>query len=362
MRGLMEELKLPPQQTFGDAPGKIFKIWKVHEHTKDLIDESQYGHFYSAESYIILYKYPVKQREESLIYFWQGRNSTINEKGTSAYLTVEVDSEEVGGEAKQIRVVQFQEPSYFFTVFNKRIVIHRGKREEHLELLDNSSFQNQKLIFLYQIHQHEFGFYVVQVDSHIRSFNSNDCYLLKIVQFNQETEKYETNIILWIGQASSSNLKEESEKIAQEFLPSEEENSNVITIEEGNENDLFWNSIPIGNYCKTIRNLTAKLFQCSNASGRFFVEPLFPFGQQDLNEDDMFVLEIDQLLFLWQGQNATVEEKKFSLKFCLDYMELLEKEKKDKKIGYFVESQKEPLEFINGFFRWQWSKQTTFLS
>lgn len=61
-----------------------------------------------------------------LLYFWQGRDSSTNEKGTSAYLTKELD-EKIAGTGKQIRVPQDFEPEHFLLVFKNKFVIHAGE-------------------------------------------------------------------------------------------------------------------------------------------------------------------------------------------------------------------------------------------
>lgn len=36
-----------------------------------------YGQFFDSESYVILYTYIAKNREQYVIYFWQGKKSSI---------------------------------------------------------------------------------------------------------------------------------------------------------------------------------------------------------------------------------------------------------------------------------------------
>ena len=59
-----------------DGRGKV-SIWRVEEFTKVEVPPSKYGEFYSGDSYLILYSYVFKNKDCYLIYFWQGRNSTI---------------------------------------------------------------------------------------------------------------------------------------------------------------------------------------------------------------------------------------------------------------------------------------------
>ena len=63
---------------------------------------------------------------EAVVYYWQGRESTLDEKGTSALLAVKIDREEFGGNATQVRVVQGAEPPEFLRLFGGWMIVHRG--------------------------------------------------------------------------------------------------------------------------------------------------------------------------------------------------------------------------------------------
>jgi hypothetical protein len=103
-----------------NAEGDI-KIWRIEGFDKVEVAASSYGHFFSGESYIILYKYIWKNKDCFIIYYYQGRDSSINEKGTSAMLTIEMDKQ-INGMAKEIRVVQFKEPLHFLLLFKRTVL------------------------------------------------------------------------------------------------------------------------------------------------------------------------------------------------------------------------------------------------
>lgn len=47
----------PKDTTYDDGQsGFIMGVWKVSDSDKQPVEKSQYGHFYSQESYIVLYK------------------------------------------------------------------------------------------------------------------------------------------------------------------------------------------------------------------------------------------------------------------------------------------------------------------
>lgn len=114
-------------------------MWRVMENTYELLSEDSLGRFYDGDSYIVKWKFSitVKGRELSgkpskhlqvgrdvtVFFYWQGCNSSINEKGVAALLTIELDSES----APQIRVTQGNEPAAFLRLFNGKMVIYKGK-------------------------------------------------------------------------------------------------------------------------------------------------------------------------------------------------------------------------------------------
>ena len=63
-----------------------------------------------------------------------------------------------------------------------------------------------------------------------------------------------------------------------------------------------------------IQTYPARLFHCSNASGRFRVEEVLDFAQEDLEEDDVMILDAWKELFVWVGESARKEEKRDAIK------------------------------------------------
>jgi len=111
--------------------GKV-TVWRIENFEKVLVKPENVGHFYSGDSYIVLYSYKkrredgtVKSNEEHIIYFWHGNDSSQDEKGSSAILATMLD-DELGGTPIQVMVAQGKEPRHFRALFHGALVVHFG--------------------------------------------------------------------------------------------------------------------------------------------------------------------------------------------------------------------------------------------
>jgi len=109
----------------GQAVG--LKIWRIVKFEVTEWPESDYGSFYSGDSYIILNTYQEDGSDEFLydVHFWIGKNSTQDEYGTAAYKTVELDTL-LDDKAVQHREVEGHESSTFLSYFPKMTIMRGG--------------------------------------------------------------------------------------------------------------------------------------------------------------------------------------------------------------------------------------------
>lgn len=299
-------------QYFDEETRRLFQFsslelcaWRILENTSEELKESLLGHFYSGESYILRWRYrmnvmgrelsgkPSKHlqsgRDRTVFFFWQGRDSTINEKGAAALLTMELDSES----APQVRVTQGFESTVFRRLFNGRMFVHLDRREDA-----KTEKKNWRLYVVTGEIEDEVS--LIEVPCEAKQLRSRTSFLL----VNGSLKK----IILWHGCKSPEQTKKVAKKITDYVLdekPSEfdfgdESNISLIEVDEGDENSEFKRILDMQpqSYVSLLKSeqafdYTLRLFHFSSLSGTFkatenlnllrskFVTP-FPFQQSIL--------------------------------------------------------------------------------
>ncbi|KAG5376180.1 hypothetical protein IGI04_040776 [Brassica rapa subsp. trilocularis] len=116
------------------------EIWRIESFKPVAVPKESHGKFFTGDSYIVLKT--TASRSGSLhhdIHYWLGKDSSQDEAGSVAVMTVELDSA-LGGRAVQYREVQGQENEKFLSYFKPCIIPQEGgvasgfnqvKPEEH---------------------------------------------------------------------------------------------------------------------------------------------------------------------------------------------------------------------------------------
>jgi len=152
----------------------------------------------------------------------------------------------------------------------------------------------------------------VQVPLKASSLNSADTFVL-----NTETKQY-----IWYGKGCEDVERDYANRAA-EFLNKGQE---VVKIEEEQEPYDFWDGLGGKGQYQNSPELQAevreaRLFHCSNASGRFEIEEIHNFDQDDLLMDDVFLLDVYSCVMVWVGPESNVEEKLKSFEMALEYVQ-----------------------------------------
>jgi len=336
------------EQIFTDINQGKLKIWKIEDFEKIDHPSHLYSQFFGGDSYIVLYTYMLNNKEAHVIYYYLGRDSSINEKGTSAYLTVNLH-ESLTGSCVQTRVVQNKEVRNFLNLFKKKMIVHKGKFNNY----------NPSKSALYQVKgKDEIDVRAVQVDLNIGNLNTNHVYILRF-DSNQ--------FFIWHGKNSPSLEQDISIDLVNNF--SSAEGQSVSTIQEGSEpkeffelfsngagSNAFYNDKLFINE-KCIKSYQPRLFVCTNSSGIHEVNEETPFSQDDLDIGSVYILDVFSQIYIWLGNRASHKTKKTSMEVVLEFV-------KTSKLGHnpntteilVVEPFAEPISFKSYFRAWDTSK------
>lgn len=332
-------------ETCGDTE---LTIWRIENMEKVLLDKELYGRFYAGDSYIVLYQYAKKDspnKKEAIIYFWQGNNTSIDEKAVSAYLTVDMDNVELSGKAVQIRVVQGKEPMHFRSLFEGRMIICNGGVASGFNGSNEASNDSESIALYHVKGSSVSNTCACQVEASGKKLNSGDCFVL--VTPNE--------LYVWSGEHSSAAEQDVAQNVA--ALLATSDSVEVMNLSEGSETDEFWEALggQETEYASETQGdalpQSPRLFECSNTTGKFKVDEIINFTQSDLCVGDIYLLDTYSSIYLWIGNDANQQEQDLSAQIAKSYLDSVNAERSNCPI-VSVHQGNEPLMFTCNFLGW----------
>jgi len=290
------------------------EIFRIEDFEMVPLDESKYGMFFGGDSYVIKYSYEKDGETPAyIIYFWQGSQSSQDEKATSAISAVKLD-DELNGKATQIRVTQGCESRHFIKLFHGKMVVFAGGRASGFKNVHDHDTYDEDGTRLFRIRgTGPEDIRAEQIGEFSSSLNSEDVFIL-------ETP---SQTWIWTGEASDTQELDAAQGIVELVSPGR----NHEVIQEGSEPDEFWNGLGgKGEYSKTIHNmdkpiLEPRLFQCLELNGgRFRALEIDDFDQKDLIPDSVLILDSGDEIYIWVGNEASDSDKENSLKLAKKYL------------------------------------------
>lgn len=115
----------PAWATAGQKAGLL--VWRIEHFQVVAVEAGSYGQFYKGDSYICLQTIedPESSKLSHNIYFYLGCETSIDEQGTAAYKTVELD-DFLDGEPTQHREVMNEESEAFKALFGGTLTLLDG--------------------------------------------------------------------------------------------------------------------------------------------------------------------------------------------------------------------------------------------
>jgi len=312
VKGLHAKKAGPQDEPMIDDGTGTLETFRIEDLKTVAVPPELNGILYGGDSYILKYTYKKNGKECFIFYFWQGNKSSQDEKAASALLTVKMD-DELGGGFPQVRVVQGKEPNHFIALFKGKLLIRSGgKASGFKNRADVDSYNNSGTALFGIRGTNPLNIRGVEVNAKAASLNSNDSFVLATP----------TTVYCWFGKGSNQAERNNAKNIAGLVKAKKA----VKEIDEGTEPADFWSALGgKGTYASSPALIgdahEPRLFQCSNASGAFRVDEVFNFNQDDLDDDDVFILDTFDEIYVWVGSGANETEKKMALESAIGYVE-----------------------------------------
>lgn len=324
-----------------DSDKGELKIWYVKKNAKHELPADEYGLFYSGESYIALYSVELKSGgQKHAIYYWQGRHSSTEDQGTSALLATNLRSS-LEGIAAQIRVQQNKEPNHFLEHFEGSMTVRRGSRSTW------EADYGSKAVLFHVRGTNAVDTRAAQLKTAASSLNSNDAFVLKPEPGSGHAAW------VWLGKGANDFERNVAKTVAGRLLAG----AASEIVEEGSESDAFWAAIGgKGEYSSDERlqkgDIKARLFQCSDSSSVFKVIEIHHFGQDDLDNDDVMILDGFNEVFVWIGSGSTEREKAMGITTAHEYLKAAKDGRPENVPVHSVMAKEEPPHFALYFLGW----------
>ncbi|XP_075385726.1 villin-1 [Tenrec ecaudatus] len=325
------------QKMVDDGSGEV-QMWRIEDLELVPVESKWLGHFYGGDCYLLLYTYLIGEKQHYLLYIWQGRQASQDEIAASAYQAVILD-QQYNDEPVQIRVPMGKEPPHLMSIFKGRMVVYQGGTSRANSSEPTPSTQ------LFQVQgTSDTNTKAFEVLPRANSLNSNDVFVLKT----------SSCCYLWCGKGCSGDEREMAKMVADTICRTEKQ-----VVVEGQEPATFWMALggkaPYAN-TKRLQDetlaITPRLFECSNQTGRFLATEIPDFNQDDLEEEDVFLLDVWDQVFFWIGKHAREDEKVAAAATVQEYLKTHPSGRDPETPIVVVKQGHEPPTFTGWFLAW----------
>lgn len=271
----------------------------------------RFGEFYQGDSYVI--KYSTVDSSLVVIYFWLGRESTLDEQASAAIFARNMD-DELGGSAVQVRVPQGEEPKHFLRIFKGHLVTLMGGKASGFKNSNQKDSYDDDGVRLFKVQGNDVGvdMRAEQVPETEDSLEDDDVFLL-------ETPDH---VFVWKGKESTEEEQQEAEEFGRIIFRGQDKE--FVQVDQGEEPEEFWNSL---GSSADAEHATGAVGWRKRLAKRVGLEPHLlevtvsfdnqvrfeevpNYTEEDLNEDNVYLLDTAEEIYIWLGKYASEHEKK----------------------------------------------------
>ncbi|XP_052746020.1 gelsolin [Bicyclus anynana] len=303
------------------------ELWRIENFEPVPVSQADVGKFYKGDSYIVLKTTADKRNNLSWdIHYWIGSESSQDESGAAAILTVGLD-DKFQGKAVQHRETMGYESSQFLNYFTGGAVryLDGGHQSGFNHVVTNPGAEKR----LFQV-KGKRNVRVRQVDPLISSMNKGDCFILDI----------NNDIFVYVGEKAKNVEKLKAVSMANQIRDQDHNGRGRVEIidQYSSEVDVqkFFTNLGSGS-----RDLVPEesaggddqaferneensviLSEVSDSSGKLKITALpAPFRQEQLKAQETYILDtVSGSIYVWVGKQATQKEKSEAMAKAQQYL------------------------------------------
>jgi len=311
----------PAWEGAGKKPG--LQIWRIVKFEVTHWPKEKYGQFYDGDSYIILHTRKDPNSNELFydVHFWIGAESTQDEYGTAAYKTVELDIL-LDDKPVQHRQVQDHETRLFISYFNKFTVLSGGA-DSGFNPVAPEKYQTRLLeVKIVTDENGKKKQYVLEKPLKKSSMNNGDVYIID----------KGLHLIQWCGQDASPFERNKAKEICIAIDEERSGKAEIEVLDDQDVNDMPQSLLallgPDSGASNDDRNPTRqpcekKLNKLSDKSGQLIFTEIASgdaIKRSQLDTNDVFILETQEVCFVWLGGGASIDEKRNAFPYAHNYI------------------------------------------
>ncbi|XP_017785495.1 PREDICTED: gelsolin, cytoplasmic [Nicrophorus vespilloides] len=307
----------------GQVPG--LEIWRIENFKPVAYPKDQYGKFYTGDSYVILFTKDSNGIKSWDIHFWLGKETSQDESGTAAIMTVHLD-DQLGGGPVQYREVQEHESQTFLSHFKNGVRYLPGGIATGFSHVDRNKHDKK----LYHI-KGKRNIRVKEVKLSIASMNKGDCFILDVgsdvyVYVGPKSKRAER-----LKAISAANQVRDQDHggrskihIIDEYSTSSEYDEYFSKLGEGSQSEVPDESAGGDDeQFEKQQEHVVTLYKVSDASGTLETTEIGqkPLLQSMLDTNDCFILTTESAnIYVWVGKKCNSRERSQSMNTAQTFM------------------------------------------
>ncbi|XP_075989889.1 gelsolin-like [Anticarsia gemmatalis] len=302
------------------------EIWRIENFDPVPVAAKDFGKFYKGDSYIVLKTTADKRNNLSWnIHYWIGSESTQDESGAAAILTVGLD-DKFNGAAVQHRETLGHESQQFIGYFSSPLqYLNGGHSSGFNHVVTNAGAEKR----LFQV-KGKRNVRVRQVDPLISSMNKGDCFVLDLDQ----------TIYLYVGASAKIVEKMKAISFANQVRDQDHSGRGRVEIIDQYSSDVdvdkFFTALGSGakdsvpeesaggddQAFERSEESSVILSEVSDSSGTAKITALSkPYRQEQLKPQETYILDtVSGSIYVWIGKQSTEREKTEAMTKAQQYL------------------------------------------